>query len=359
MPQIPASMPDGLMASAASSTAPLLQVEDLRTHIVTPRGVVRAVDGVSLAIASGASVGLVGESGSGKSMTGFSILRLFPTARARLVHGRIRLADRDLLAMSDDEMRGVRGGEVAMVFQDPTTYLNPVLSVGRQVAEAYAMRHGWAQARAKAVEALALVGLPDPAETYNRFPHELSGGMRQRAVIAMATVCRPSLLIADEPTTALDVTIQAQILDLLHRLRRELGMALLLITHDLGIVAETCETVYVMYAGRIVERGPTERLFASPSHPYTQGLLAGALSIEEARPIVRVMEGTVPDLAQLPAGCRFHPRCPMVMDRCRTEDPPEFAVGPDHWAACWLHGGVVAPGAATPGLETDGPEAHA
>ncbi len=347
------------MARRQLSSARLLQVENLHMHIATPRGVVRAVDGVSLEIAPGASVGLVGESGSGKSMTGFSILRLFPTARARIVDGRIRLAGRDLLALSDDEMRGVRGGEVAMVFQDPTTYLNPVLPVGRQVAEAYAMRHGWPQARTSAVEALALVGLPDPVETYHRFPHELSGGMRQRAVIAMATVCRPSLLIADEPTTALDVTIQAQILDLLQRLRRELGMALLLITHDLGIVAETCETVYVMYAGRIVERGPTEQIFGSPAHPYTQGLLAGALSIEEARPIVRVMEGTVPDLAQLPSGCRFHPRCPRAMDRCRAEDPPEFVVGPDQWAACWLHGSVMAPSATTPGLETDSPEAHA
>jgi oligopeptide/dipeptide ABC transporter ATP-binding protein len=233
-------------------------------------------------------------------------------------------------------MRQVRGGMVSMVFQDPTTYLNPVLPVGWQVAEAYAMRYGWEGARAKAVEALALVGLPDPHETYHRFPHELSGGMRQRAVIAMATVCRPALLIADEPTTALDVTIQAQILDLLQRLRRDLGMALLLITHDLGVVAEVCEMVAVMYAGRIVESGRVEDVFASPAHPYTDGLLASTLSIEDARPIVRTMEGTVPDLANLPSGCRFHPRCPAVMERCHLADPPEFSVGPDHRAACWL-----------------------
>jgi oligopeptide/dipeptide ABC transporter ATP-binding protein len=315
---------------------PLLEVVSLHTDITTPRGVVRAVDGISLEIPRGAAVALVGESGSGKSMTGFSILRLFPTSRARITHGRITLSGRDLLLLSEDEMRRVRGGEAAMIFQDPTTYLNPVLPVGRQVAEAYAMRFGWPRAHEQAVEALGLVGLPDPAQTFHRFPHELSGGMRQRAVIAMAIVCRPSLLIADEPTTALDVTIQAQILELLQRLRRDLGMALLLITHDLGIVAEVCDTVFVMYAGRIVEAGPAERLFESPAHPYTQGLLAGALSVDEARPIVKVMEGSVPDLARLPGGCRFHPRCPFALDRCRIDDPPDLPAGPRHRAACWL-----------------------
>ncbi|MDR7419707.1 MAG: ABC transporter ATP-binding protein [Armatimonadota bacterium] len=324
------------VVAPAERGAALLRIDDLHTHIATPRGVVRAVDGISLSVARGETVGLVGESGSGKSMTGFSILRLFPTARARIVRGRIALAGRDLLTLPEDEMRRVRGGDVAMVFQDPATFLNPVLPVGRQVAEAYAMRFGWTHARARAIEALALVGLPDPAETFDRFPHELSGGMRQRVVIAMATVCRPLLLIADEPTTALDVTIQAQILDLLQRLRDEMGMALLLITHDLGVVAEVCETVHVMYAGRIVESGPADTVFARPGHPYTQGLLASAMSIEEARPIVRVMEGTVPDLAQMPKGCRFHPRCAMVMDRCRVDDPPDFAAGPGHVAACWL-----------------------
>jgi oligopeptide/dipeptide ABC transporter ATP-binding protein len=335
-------MPSGFRVRAiaeASTEEPLLRIDNLHTHIATPRGIVRAVDGISLAIPRGTAVGLVGESGSGKSMTGFSILRLFPTARARIVTGRIMLSGRDLLTLSDDAMRRVRGGEVAMVFQDPTTYLNPVLCIGRQVAEAYAMRFGWTGGRQKAVEALGLVGLPDPGDIFNRFPHELSGGMRQRAVIAMATVCHPALLVADEPTTALDVTIQAQILDLLQRLRRELGMALLLITHDLGIVAEVCETVHVMYAGRIVESGPADTVFESPAHPYTQGLLAGALSIDESQPIVRAMEGAVPDLARLPRGCRFHPRCHAVMDRCRVDDPPDFTTGSDHRAACWLHEG--------------------
>ncbi len=319
-----------------------LQITDLHTHIHTPRGIVRAVDGISLTIPAGGAAGLVGESGSGKSMTGFSILRLFPTSGAQIVGGRVLLDGRDLLELPEEHMRRVRGGDVAMVFQDPATYLNPVLSVGRQVAEAYAMHFGWEHAAEKAVEALGLVGLPDPAEMFHRFPHELSGGMRQRAVIAMATVCRPRLLIADEPTTALDVTIQAQILELLQRLRRDLGMALLLITHDLGIVAEVCETVYVMYAGRIVEHAPADALFANPGHPYTQGLLAGALTIDEARPITRVLEGAVPDLARLPGGCRFHPRCPAVMSRCLTDDPPDLPVGPRHRAACWLHAAAVA-----------------
>lgn len=322
-----------------NGTGPLLLIEDLHTHILTTRGVVRAVDGISLSLPRGSAAGLVGESGSGKTMTGFSILRLFPTDAARVVRGRIELSGRDLLSLTDEEMRRVRGGDVAMIFQDPTTYLNPVMPVGQQVAEAYAVRHGWAQARQKAVEALGIVGLPDPGETYRRFPHELSGGMRQRAVIAMAIVCRPALLIADEPTTAVDVTIQAQILDVLQHLRQEMGMALLLITHDLGVVAEVCETVHVMYAGRIVESAPAEALFASPGHPYTQGLLAATLSIDEARPITRVMEGAVPDLARLPRGCRFHPRCPAVMERCRIEDPPAFRLGPHHLAACWLHQG--------------------
>ncbi len=325
-------------AQAAPTGEPLLEIRDLYTHIVTPRGVVRAVDGISLEVAQGGAVGLVGESGSGKSMTAFSILRLFPTAGARTISGSVRLSGRDLLRLSEEEMRRVRGGEVAMIFQDPATYLNPVLTVGRQVAEAYAMRSGWGEARRSAVRALATVGLPDPEAVYGRFPHELSGGMRQRAVIAMATVCGPSLLIADEPTTALDVTIQAQILELLARLRKELGTALLLITHDLGIVAETCEVVYVMYAGKIVESGPVGSVLVSPAHPYTQGLMAGALTIEEARPVVAVMEGTVPDLANLPSGCRFHPRCPKVMERCALQPPPEFAVAEGQMAACWLCG---------------------
>ena len=314
----------------------LLAVEHLTTRIRTARGVVTPVDDVSLVVPSGGAVGLVGESGSGKSMTAFSILRLFPTASARVEAGRVLFDGKDLTALDEDTLRRVRGREIAMVFQDPATYLNPVLTVGEQVAEAWASHYGWDGAWAKAVEALGLVGLPDPGETARRFPHELSGGMRQRALIAQAIVCRPRLLIADEPTTALDVTIQAQILDLLRSLRAQLGMALLLITHDLGVVAEMCDIVAVMYAGRIVELGPTDRVFASPAHPYTQGLLASAISVQQRQEITKAIEGAVPDLHDPPPGCRFHPRCPFVMPECRTETPPAFQIERDHTAACWL-----------------------
>lgn len=315
----------------------LLVLDNLTTQIATSLGTVTPVDRVSLSIPVGGSVGLVGESGSGKSMTAFSIVRLFPTAVARVTGGRVLFDGRDLTQLSDPEMRLVRGQHIAMVFQDPTTYLNPVLPVGEQVAEAWAMHHGWDGAWERAVEALGLVGLPDPGETARRHPHELSGGMRQRAVIAQAIVCRPKLLIADEPTTALDVTIQAQILDLLRRLRVELGMALLLITHDLGVVAEMCETVAVMYGARLVEVGPSEQVFTSPAHPYTQGLLSSAISVQQTQQITRAMEGSVPDLREPPPGCRFHPRCPFVMPTCRVDSPPMLASGPGQMAACWLH----------------------
>ncbi len=321
--------------------ADLLILDTLTTQIATSLGTVTPVDGVSFRVPAGGAVGLVGESGSGKSMTAFSIVRLFPTAVARVAGGRVLFDGRDLTLLSDAEMRLVRGRQIAMVFQDPATYLNPVLPVGEQVAEAWASHHGWDRAWERAVEALGLVGLPDPRETARRHPHELSGGMRQRAVIAQAIVCRPKLLIADEPTTALDVTIQAQILDLLRRLRAELGMALLLITHDLGVVAEMCETVAVMYAGRLVEIGPAEQVFASPGHPYTQGLLSSAISVQQTQQITRAMEGSVPDLREPPPGCRFHPRCPYVMPTCRVESPPMLASGAGQIAACWLHDPAV------------------
>ncbi|HXF82274.1 MAG TPA: ABC transporter ATP-binding protein [bacterium] len=314
----------------------LLVVDNLTTRIRTSRGTVTPVDGVSLRVREGGAVGLVGESGSGKSMTAFSILRLFPTPSAWVAGGRVLFDGRDLTALPESELRAVRGREVAMVFQDPATYLDPVLTVGEQVAEAWAAHHGWRGAWARAVEALGLVGLPDPAETARRFPHELSGGMRQRVLIAQAIVCRPKLLIADEPTTALDVTIQAQILDLLRGLRARLGMALLLITHDLGVVAEMCEETAVMYAGGVVESGPTESVFARPAHPYTQGLLASAISVQQAQQITKTIEGAVPDLRDPPPGCRFHPRCPHAMPVCRAETPPVFRVAEEHAAACWL-----------------------
>jgi oligopeptide/dipeptide ABC transporter ATP-binding protein len=320
-----------------SSRNHLLILDHLTTRIATPLGTVTPVDDVSVSVPAGGAVGLVGESGSGKSMTAFSIMRLFPTTTARVAGGRVLFDGRDLAQLGDGELRQVRGRDIAMVFQDPTTYLNPVLTIGEQVAEAWAMHHGWDGARARAEEALGLVGLPDPVETAGRHPHELSGGMRQRAVIAQAIVCRPKLLIADEPTTALDVTIQAQILDLLRRLRAELGMALLLITHDLGVVAEMCETVAVMYAGRLVEIGPVEQVFAGPAHPYTQGLLSSAISVQQTQQITRAMEGSVPDLRDPPRGCRFHPRCPFVMPTCTLDAPPMLAAGSGQTAACWLH----------------------
>ncbi len=315
----------------------LLVVDRLTTRIETARGTVVPVDDVSLRLPAGGALGLVGESGSGKSMTAFSILRLFPTPAASLASGRVLLDGDDLTAVDEASLRRVRGRRVGMVFQDPSTYLDPVLTVGEQVAEAWAAHFGWDGAWERAVEALDQVGLPEPAETARRFPHELSGGMRQRVAIAQAIICRPQLLIADEPTTALDVTVQAQILDLLRTLRAEMGMALMLITHDLGVVAETCELVAVMYAGKIVETGPVMRLFLAPQHPYTQGLLASAVSVQQTQVITRAMEGSVPDLRAPPPGCRFHPRCPHAMPICRVQPPPLLRVGPGHDVACWLH----------------------
>jgi oligopeptide transport system ATP-binding protein len=319
----------------------LLVIEHLTTRIETAQGTVVPVDDVSLRIPAGSALGLVGESGSGKSMTAFSIVRLFPTAAARVVSGRVLLDGVDLCAMDEVGLRRVRGRHIGMVFQDPSTYLNPVLTVGEQVAEAWAAHFGWKGAWARAVQALEQVGLPEPAQTARRFPHELSGGMRQRVIIAQAIVCQPQLLIADEPTTALDVTVQAQILDLLRHLRAQMGMTLLLITHDLGVVAEMCELVAVMYAGRIIEEGPAVRVFLAPQHPYTQGLLASAVTVHQAQSITRAMEGSVPDLRAPPPGCRFHPRCPHAMPICRAEVPPLLPVGPGHNAACWLHDRAV------------------
>ncbi len=327
-------------AAAPTAGETVLELRDLTTEIRSVRGLVRPVDAVSLRVRAGEVVGLVGESGSGKSMTAFSVMRLFPTKAARLVSGEVRLRGRDLVPLPQEAMRAVRGREVGMIFQDPASYLNPVLSVGRQLEQqlqAHAMGRG---ARARIAELLRDVGLA--SEIAGRYPHELSGGQAQRVGIASALACRPALVIADEPTTALDVTIQAQVLRLMARLQREGGVAMLLITHDLGVVAEVCDHVYVMYAGRIVEEAPVASLFAAPQHPYTQGLLAGVLDLIEPKPIEVAIHGSVPDLASPPPGCRFHPRCPHVMDVCRRETPPHFEVG-DARAACWLHDG--APGA--------------
>ena len=318
--------------------APLLEVRDLAVTFTGPGGVARAVDGIDLIVEEGETVGLVGESGCGKSVTALSLLRLVEPP-GHIAHGSsVRLEGRDLLALGAKEIRAVRGNHVALVFQEPLGALNPVLRVGAQIAEAIRAHEtvSRAVARWRAVELLGAVGIPDAARRASAYPHQLSGGMQQRVVLAMALACRPKLLLADEPTTALDVTIQAEILELLDGLQRKLGMAVLLITHNLGIVAERTRRVYVMYAGQIVEEAPTERLFAAPAHPYTEGLLAAVPRLDVRRDRLRAIPGQVPPADAWPTGCRFHPRCPSAWERCRTEMPPLLPVGEEHRARCWL-----------------------
>jgi peptide/nickel transport system ATP-binding protein len=312
----------------------VLEICDLVTEFRTDDGWVRAVDGVSFEIAPRTTLGVVGESGSGKSVTALSIMRLVASPPGRIASGTIRYAGRDLLALRPAEMRAIRGNRIAMIFQEPMTSLNPVFTVGDQVAEAVRLhqRTSRRRARAIAIEMFRRVGIPSPEDRVDAYPHQLSGGMRQRVMIAMALACKPDLLIADEPTTALDVTIQAQILDLLRSLQRELGMSILLITHDLGVVAETCDEVVVMYAGRIVERARTEALFAAPRHHYTAGLLRSVPSYGDgaevaARRRLVEIQGMVPALTELPAGCKFADRCPVAAERCRAEEPPLVALG--------------------------------
>ncbi|GAB4557947.1 MAG: ABC transporter ATP-binding protein [Haliangiales bacterium] len=292
----------------------------------------RAIDGVSFTIGRGQTLGIVGESGCGKSVTALSIMRLIPEPPGRVAAGAIRYRGRDLLALSENAMRGVRGNQISMIFQEPMTSLNPVYTVGDQVAEAVRLHQGKSrrQALEVAIEMFRLVGIPAPEERVRNHPHQMSGGMRQRVMIAMALACRPDLLIADEPTTALDVTIQAQILRLLQRLQADLGMGILLITHDLGVVAETCDEVAVMYAGQVVEHADTATLFATPRHHYTAGLLRSVPAYEaDAGPRERLQEipGSVPSLHQLPAGCAFQDRCAAVAERCRSEPPPLVRLG--------------------------------
>jgi peptide/nickel transport system ATP-binding protein len=311
---------------------PLLEVADLVTEFRTDRGTVRAVDGVSFEIPRRGTLGIVGESGCGKSVTALSIMRLVASPPGRIAGGRIRYGGKDLLALPPAEMRAIRGNRIAMIFQEPMTSLNPVFTVGNQVAEAVRLHHKKSkiEARAAAIEMFRLVGIPSPEQRIDSYPHELSGGMRQRVMIAMALACKPDLLIADEPTTALDVTIQAQILDLLRGLQRELGMSILLITHDLGVVAETCDEVVVMYAGRIVERAPVEALFTAPRHHYTAGLLRSVPSYGDdpedphgaQRTRLVEIKGMVPSLAELPVGCKFADRCPAAEADCRASEPP-------------------------------------
>jgi peptide/nickel transport system ATP-binding protein len=327
-------------------TPHLLEVENLRTYFYTRDGVVRAVDGVSFSVESGETLGVVGESGCGKSVTSLSILRLIASPPGRIVSGRIGFAGRNLLELSEREMRSVRGNEISMIFQEPMTSLNPVLTIGRQIAETVEVHRGLSgrEARAKAIEMLTLVNISEPGRRVDQYPHELSGGMRQRVMIAMALACGPRLLIADEPTTALDVTIQAQILSLMHDLKEQIGAAIVLITHDLGVVAEMAQRVVVMYAGRKVEEAPVEALFARPLHPYTLGLLQSIPRLgESSGGVARLAEipGTVPSLRDEPIGCTFAPRCPYATDLCRREYPPLEMKADRHYAACW-HSGLIA-----------------
>jgi len=359
---------------AMADPAPLLRVRDLTTTFRTEQGDLRAVDEVSFEVPEGGTLGIVGESGCGKSVTALSILRLVPYPQGRIANGRVELRGKNLLEISEREMQDVRGNAISMIFQEPMTSLNPVYTVGTQIIEAIRLhqKKSRREARERAIEMLRLVGIPAPETTVDSYPHQLSGGMRQRVMIAMALACEPSLLIADEPTTALDVTIQAQILDLLARLKEKMGMSVILITHDLGVVAEVATDVIVMYAGRVVESASVKAIFAHPRHPYTRGLLRSlptfdkqaleeettaerdsllgspsvrgidvTAAIEEAkkkRPRLPVIEGLVPDLFALPPGCRFADRCPMVIDECRKAEPDllpaKGSLDPNHVSRC-------------------------
>ena len=323
----------------------LLEVNDLSTRFFTPAGVVSAVTDVSFDLREGESLALVGESGCGKSITALSIMRLIPSPPGRIVSGSVRFMGQDLLAQDEEAMRRIRGNQIGMVFQEPMTSLNPVLTIGRQLTESVQTHLGWdaAAANARAVELLSLVGIPDAKRRLSAYPHEFSGGMRQRVMLAMALGCNPKLLIADEPTTALDVTIQAQILELIRRAQRDLGVAVILITHNLGVVARYVDRINVMYAGRIVERGGLAEIFSDPKHPYTEGLLASVPRLDKPKGARLVpIEGMPPDLSGLPPGCAFHDRCAYVRDRCLADVPPLLPVGGDseREAACWAVNGA-------------------
>jgi peptide/nickel transport system ATP-binding protein len=320
-------------------TEPLLSIRDLRTYFYSSDGVARSVDGVSYDIFPSETLAVVGESGCGKSVTAFSIMRLIPIPPGRIVSGEVRFEGRDLLALSEREMRKVRGNDVSMIFQEPMTSLNPILTIGRQIAETILVHRDntKAEARDLSIEMLARVGIPSPEKRIDEYPHQLSGGMKQRAMIAMALVCRPKLLIADEPTTALDVTIQAQILDLLRDIQSEFGMSVLLITHDLGVVAEVAERVVVMYAGKIAETADVVDLFENPRHPYTRALFRSLPSLEARKAALEVIPGSVPNPLEFPSGCRFRTRCPISRPACATAEPPLVEIGRGHYVACPYH----------------------
>lgn len=313
----------------------VLRVEDLTVEFSTDEGDVRAVDGVSLEIPRGKTLGVVGESGCGKSVTAMSIMRLIPMPPGRFVRGRILYEGKDLTKIPDVEMRALRGNRISMIFQEPMTSLNPVFTVGDQIGEVFRLHRGLDKKRAlkESVKMLRLVGIPAPEERVNVYPHQLSGGMRQRVMIAMALACRPDVLIADEPTTALDVTIQAQILTLIRELSTDLGTAVLFITHDLGVIAGLADEVAVLYAGRVVERAPADELFARPQHPYTQGLLRSVPRLDGAGPLVPV-PGSPPSPSRMPTGCAFHPRCALAKKDCREQIPDLYEVTPTHEVRC-------------------------
>jgi oligopeptide/dipeptide ABC transporter ATP-binding protein len=327
----------------------ILEIDNLQTHFFTAAGVVRAVDGVSYSVKSGETLGVVGESGCGKSVTALSVLRLVANPPGRIVGGAIRFEGTNLLDLTEGEMEAIRGNDISMIFQEPMTSLNPLLTIGRQIGEAMVLHRGlsWREALDEAAEMLRRVHIPEPERRVHAYPHQLSGGMRQRAMIAMALSCNPKLLIADEPTTALDVTIQAQILDLMRELQQTTGTAIVLITHDMGVVAENADRVVVMYAGHKVEEASADDLFDSPLHPYTKGLLGSVPNLEVAahlktrRARLNEIKGIVPSLANLPQGCAFAPRCRFATEECRAISPPLEQHRPGHWVACWHAGRLL------------------
>jgi len=322
-----------------SSKRKLLVIKNLKTYFYTYEGLVEALDGINITVEKGEVVGLVGETGCGKSVTALSILRLISWPPGKIVDGQIYFKGQDLLKLSEYDMQKIRGNEIAMIFQEPTTSLNPVYTVGHQIEETIKIHNkiNNQEARKRTIEMLEMVDMPDPRKVFNQYPCELSGGMQQRIMIAIALSCNPDLLIADEPTTALDVTIQAQILELMLGLQERLGTAILLITHNLGVVAEVCDQVAVMHAGVIIEKGGVHSIFKDPKHPYTQGLLKTIPKINENQDILQEIKGEMPKLINPPAGCRFYPRCPYVMDICRKKHPDEYPVGNSHFCACFLY----------------------
>lgn len=315
----------------------LLEVRDLKTYFYTEDGTVPAVDGVNFSLDKGETIGIVGESGCGKSVTSLSVMRLIPTPPGKIVGGDIVFEGENILEKSEVEMRHIRGNEISMIFQEPMTSLNPVFTIGDQIMEAIVLHQGAGkrEARSKAIDMLKLVGISSPERRIDEYPHQMSGGMRQRVMIAMALSCNPKLLIADEPTTALDVTIQAQILDLMLKLKENFGTAIMLITHDLGVIAETVEKVAVMYAGKIVESADVVSIFKAPAHPYTAGLLGCIPKVNEDREKLQVIEGVVPNPFSMPSGCRFHPRCGQVKDICMEREPHLVDIEDGHQVSCW------------------------